>query len=85
MFYDEPEGKVINLHDSKITRFFKRLGYLIIVIVIAIYFLTGIYVVGPDEVGMVRTLGKFSRQVPPSSLSSSLSFSNRSKTQSNRT
>ncbi|NLY06557.1 FtsH protease activity modulator HflK [Candidatus Sordicultor fermentans] len=65
MFYDEPEGKVINLHDSKITRFFKRLGYLVIVIVIAIYFLTGIYVVGPDEVGMVRTLGKFSRQVPP--------------------
>jgi len=65
MFYDEPEGRVINLHDSKFIRFFRRLGYLVIVVVVAIYFLTGIYTVGPDEVGVVKTLGRFSGQVPP--------------------
>ena len=65
MFDNGFEGKVINLYDSKVARFFKRLGYLIIVAIVVIYFLTGIYVVGPDEVGMVKTLGKFSQQVPP--------------------
>jgi len=65
MFDDEFEGKVINLYESKIARFFKRLGYLVVIAIVAIYFLTGIYTVGPDEVGMVKTLGRFTGQVPP--------------------
>ncbi|NLJ50351.1 MAG: FtsH protease activity modulator HflK [Candidatus Atribacteria bacterium] len=34
-------------------------------IFLAIYLLTGIYVVGPDEVGMVKLFGEIVRQVPP--------------------
>ena len=33
----------------------------VILILVILWLLTGIYSVGPDEVGVVRTFGKFSR------------------------
>ena len=34
--------------------------------ILVIWLLTGIYVVGPDEVGVVRTFGEFTRVTPVS-------------------
>ncbi|MEI6157544.1 MAG: SPFH domain-containing protein, partial [Atribacterota bacterium] len=65
MDIDQFPGKIINISDSKIFRFVKRLGYAAVVIVLGLYLLTGLYVVGPDEVGIVRLFGEFVRQVPP--------------------
>ena len=62
---NEFNGKIIHIYDSKIIRLLKKLGYLVIIIFLGIYLLTGIYVVGPDEVGMVKLFGEFVRQVPP--------------------
>ena len=59
----EFDGKIIHIYDSKIIRLLKKLGYLVIIIS-SIYLLTGIYVVGPDEVGMVKLLVVV-RRVPP--------------------
>ena len=36
-------------------------GFSIFGILLALWLLTGIYVVGPDEVGVVQTFGKYSR------------------------
>ncbi len=61
----EFEGKIINLYDSKLIRLLKRLGHIVLLVFLGIYLLTGLYVVGPDEVGMVKFFGEFVRQVPP--------------------
>ena len=63
--FNEFDKKIIHVYDSKIIRLIKKLGYLVIIIFLGIYLLTGIYVVGPDEVGMVKLFGEFVRQVPP--------------------
>jgi len=63
--FNEFYKKIIHVYDSKIVRLIKKLGYLVIIIFLGIYLLTGIYVVGPDEVGMVKLFGEFVRQVPP--------------------
>jgi len=65
MFDEDFERKVINIYDSKLLRFLKRLGYFAILIIVVIYFLSGIYIVGPDEVGMIKTFGSFTRKTPP--------------------
>ena len=44
----------------------------IIGIIVVLWLLTGIYVVGPDEVGVVRTFGKVTRVVLQSSTRVSL-------------
>ena len=36
-------------------------GFSIFGILLGLWLLTGIYVVGPDEVGVVQTFGKYSR------------------------
>ncbi len=62
---DDFKGNIINIYDSKIVRLLKKLGYIVVLIFLGLYLLTGIYVIGPDEVGMVKFLGEFVRQVPP--------------------
>ncbi|NLJ37911.1 MAG: FtsH protease activity modulator HflK [Candidatus Atribacteria bacterium] len=59
------DGKIIHIYNSKIIRLLKKIGYLVVIFFIAIYLLTGIYLVGPNEVGMVKLFGEFVRQVPP--------------------
>jgi membrane protease subunit HflK len=51
--------------NEKFRRFFKVFGFLIILIIIGIYFSTGVYQVGASEVGLVKRFGKFVRQVDP--------------------
>jgi len=43
----------------------KRLGWLAIVLVLAIYLLTGIYTIGPSEVGLVKRFGRHVATVDP--------------------
>lgn len=63
--YDNFEGKVINIYNSRILRFLKKLGYFLLLFILIIYFLSGVYTVGPDEVGVIRRLGRFVGVVPP--------------------
>lgn len=63
--YEDFEGKVINIYNSRILRFLKKLGSYLALILLAIYLLSGIYVVGPDEVGVIKRLGSFVGSVPP--------------------
>ncbi len=63
--YEDFEGKVINIYNSQILRFLKKLGYYLFLIVLLIYLFSGIYTVGPDEVGVVKRLGSFVGSVPP--------------------
>lgn len=62
---DDFEGKVINIYNSRILRFLKKLGSYLALILLAIYLLSGIYIVGPDEVGVIKRLGSFVGSVPP--------------------
>uniref|UniRef100_A0A7V3YFZ2 Protein HflK n=1 Tax=Candidatus Caldatribacterium californiense TaxID=1454726 RepID=A0A7V3YFZ2_9BACT len=59
------EGRVIDISTLRIIRFFRRLGLYVFLAVVILYFLSGVYVVGPDEVGVVRRLGNYHRTVPP--------------------
>jgi membrane protease subunit HflK len=59
------EGKVINIYNSRLLRFLKKLGYSVVLFFVALYLLSGIYTVGPDEVGVVKRLGSFVGSVPP--------------------
>ena len=63
--YEDFEGKVINIYNSRFLRFLKKLGYSVVLFFVALYFLSGIYTVGPDEVGVVKRLGSFVGSVPP--------------------
>jgi len=57
--------KIIPIYDSKTIRLLKKLSYLILAVLLGIYILSGIYVIGPNEVGIVKFFGEFVRQVPP--------------------
>jgi len=59
------EGRVIDISTLRIIRFFRRLGLYVFLAIVILYFLSGVYVVGPDEVGVVRRLGSYHRTVPP--------------------
>lgn len=63
--YEGFEGKIIDISTLRFFRFFKKLGYYALLAVLVVYFLSGVYVVGPDEVGVVRRLGSYHRTVPP--------------------
>jgi len=63
--YEGFEGKVIDISTLRIFRFFRKLGYYALLAILVVYFLSGVYVVGPDEVGVVRRLGSYHRTVPP--------------------
>jgi len=41
------------------------IGWIVIVVVIAIYLLTGIYTIGPSEVGLVKRFGRYVATVDP--------------------
>jgi len=51
--------------NNSFKRILKFLGILIVLIIIGIYFSTGIYQVGASEVGLVKRFGKYVRQVGP--------------------
>ena len=61
-YYDEDKEKIINLAEKipKI-KFSKTLLFLILARVIVAYLSSGIFVVAPDEQGVIRRFGKFVR------------------------
>ncbi|MBC8490517.1 MAG: HflK protein, partial [Bacteroidetes bacterium] len=63
---DEEKGKIINLAE-KIPKliFSKKIFGIILVLVIALYLASGIFVVATDEQGVVRRFGKFVRIESP--------------------
>jgi len=42
-----------------------RIGWIVIGVIVAIYLLTGIYTIGPSEVGLVKRFGRFVATVEP--------------------
>lgn len=63
--YDDFEGKVINIYNSRFLRFLRKLGSYLVFLFLAVYFFSGVYIVGPDEVGVVKRLGSFVGSVTP--------------------
>ena len=65
-YYDEDKEKIINLA-KKIPKikFNKTLLFFILAIVIVAYLSSGIFVVAPDEQGVIRRFGKFVRIESP--------------------
>jgi len=59
---DEEKGKIINLAEKiPKLKFSNKMFGIVLVLVIALYFASGIFVVAPDEQGVVRRFGKFTR------------------------
>ncbi|MGM0509158.1 MAG: FtsH protease activity modulator HflK [Fusobacteriota bacterium] len=50
---------------EKIVKYVKGLGFLGIIIVLGLYLATGVYIVEPDEQGVVLTYGKYQKTVGP--------------------
>lgn len=65
MYNEGFEGKIIDISTVRFFRFFKRLGVYALFVILVAYLASGVYVVGPDEVGVVRRLGSYNRTVPP--------------------
>jgi len=65
-YYDEDKEKIINIVDKiPKLKFSKGLFSIILVLVIVLYLASGIYIVAPDEQGVVRRFGKFVRIESP--------------------
>jgi len=65
-YYDKEKEKSINLAEKiPQLKFSKGLFGIILVLVIALYLASGIFVVAPDEQGVVRRFGKFVRIESP--------------------
>lgn len=65
-YYDEGKEKIINLAEKiPQLKFSKGLVGIISVLVIVLYLASGIFVVAPDEQGVVRRFGKFIRIESP--------------------
>ena len=65
-YYDEEKGKIINLAEKiPKLKFSKTILSIILVLVIALYLASGIFVVAPEEQGVVRRFGKFIRIESP--------------------
>jgi len=65
-YYDEGKEKIINLAEKiPQLKFSKGLFGTILVLVIVLYLASGIFVVAPDEQGVVRRFGKFVRIESP--------------------
>ncbi|HER23943.1 MAG TPA: FtsH protease activity modulator HflK [Candidatus Atribacteria bacterium] len=65
-YYNEEKEKIINLAE-KIPKFkfsMKTFG-IILILVVALYLASGIFVVAPDEQGVIRRFGKFTRIESP--------------------
>jgi len=65
-YHDEEKEKIINLAEKiPKLKFSKKIFGFILVLVIALYLASGIFVVAPDEQGVVRRFGKFIRIESP--------------------
>jgi len=65
-YYDEEKEKIINLAEKiPKLKFSKKILGIVLVLVIALYLASGIFVVAPDEQGVVRRFGKFVRIESP--------------------
>lgn len=65
-YYDEEKEKIINLAEKiPKLKFSKKIFGIILVLVIALYLASGIFVVAPEEQGVVRRFGKFVRIESP--------------------
>jgi len=65
-YFDEGKEKIINIAEKiPILKFNKKLFSFIFILIIALYFASGIFVVAPDEQGVVRRFGKFNRIESP--------------------
>ncbi|MBP8718770.1 MAG: FtsH protease activity modulator HflK [Candidatus Atribacteria bacterium] len=61
-FYNDPAEKIINISEKipKI-KFSKKIGKLLILLIVILYLASGIYIVQPNEQGVIRRFGKFTR------------------------
>ena len=65
-YYDEDEKKIFNLAEKiPKLKFSKKLFGVILVLAIILYLASGIFVVAPDEQGVIRRFGKFTRTESP--------------------
>jgi len=65
-YYDEDEKKIINLAEKiPKLKFSKKLFGVILALVIVFYLASGIFMVAPDEQGVIRRFGKFVRIESP--------------------
>ena len=65
-YYDEGKEKIINLAEKiPQLKFSKGLFGIILILVVVLYFASGIYTVSPDEQGVVRRFGKVVRITEP--------------------
>jgi len=65
-YYDEEKEKIINLAEKIPKLKFGKISFgIILILVIALYLASGIFVVAPDEQGVVRRFGKFVRIESP--------------------
>jgi len=65
-FYDDPTEKIINIREKipKI-KFSKKIWKLLILLILVLYLASGIYIVQPNEQGVIRRFGKFTRLDSP--------------------
>jgi len=65
-YYDEDKERIINLAEKiPKLKFSKKIFGIVLVLVIILYLASGIFVVAPDEQGVVRRFGKFFRIESP--------------------
>jgi len=65
-YYDEEKEKIINLAEKiPKLKFSKNVFGIILILIIALYLASGIFVVAPDEQGVIRRFGKFARIESP--------------------
>ena len=65
-YYEEEKEKIINLAEKiPKLKFSKKMFGVVLVLIIALYLASGIFVVAPDEQGVVRRFGKFIRIESP--------------------
>jgi len=65
-FYNDPTEKIINISEKipKI-KFSKKIWKLLIILIVLLYLASGIYIVQPNEQGVIRRFGKFTRLDSP--------------------
>ena len=64
--YDEEKEKIINLAEKIPKLKFGKISFgIILILVIALYLASGIFIVAPDEQGVIRRFGKFVRIESP--------------------
>ena len=61
----EPNSEETQKRRIQLAKLPRMAGWLIIVIILAIYLATGIYSIGPSEVGLVKRFGRYVRTVDP--------------------